>query len=160
MEPRWLVRGALGAVTVIAALAAVVVSGAPMEGETIRSVIERVVLVRSVSEPRWVRCLARVDQALAEGNVGRAIYEWREAYGAAVASRLWEALLAVGDAALRLEAHATAPGAFRRHAERAYLEALFEARAHGAVDGMHRVAEAFDRLGATDKAAIARRMAD
>ena len=48
--------------------------------------------------------LAALDAALARQDLSRAVYEWRDAYGLALRSRGWEAMAAVGDAAVRVDA--------------------------------------------------------
>jgi hypothetical protein len=103
--------------------------------------------------------LARVDAAIAANDASRAIYEWREAYGAALRSRRWEALVAVGDAGTRLEALLGATGRYRPEARQAYMAALLRARAQGSTAGMRRVAEAFAALGDEAAAIHARIMA-
>jgi hypothetical protein len=106
--------------------------------------------------------LAALDAAIARGDVSRAVFEWRLAYGAALGSRRWEAMLAVGDAATRIDALAGrrdgAPTGFRAEARQAYLRALFDARAARSPEGMHRAADAFAALGDAEMAARARTM--
>jgi hypothetical protein len=103
--------------------------------------------------------LAAVDEALARKDVSRAIYLWRDAHSVALGARRWDAMAAVGDAALRIDA-ATGPfdrpTGFRAEARQAYLRALFDARAAGERDGIERVADAFAALGDTKMAAQAR----
>ena len=103
--------------------------------------------------------LAAIDEAIARNDASRAIFEWRDAYGVALRSRRWDAMAAVGDAALRIDA-ATGPSGrptgFRAEARQAYLRALFDARAAGARDGIERVADAFAALGDATMAAQAR----
>ena len=106
----------------------------------------------------WQRQLARVDQALATGNASAAIYAWREAYGAALRSRRWEALAAVGDAGARIEALMGSTGRYRPETRQAYLSALFRARAAGSAEGVQRAAAGFEALGDQDAANLARRM--
>lgn len=103
--------------------------------------------------------LAAVDTALARGDVSRAIYEWRDAYGVALRSHRWDAMVAVGDAAVKIDASTGRPvgqpTGFRAEARQAYLRALFDARAAGAPDGIRRVSDAFAALGDTEAAARA-----
>jgi hypothetical protein len=104
--------------------------------------------------------LAALDAAIARSDLSRAVYEWRDAYGAALRTRRWDAMSAAGDAALRVDALARrgpgGPSAFRAEARRAYLRALFLARAAGSVHGVDRVANAFASLGDFEMAARAR----
>lgn len=107
--------------------------------------------------------LAAVDEAIARQDPSRAISEWRDAYSIALGSRRWEAMVAVGDAARRIDALA-APGpryptGFRAEARQAYLKAFLDARAAGSREGMERVAEAFAALGDADMSARVRAMA-
>jgi hypothetical protein len=107
--------------------------------------------------------LAAVDEALARNDAGRAIYEWRDAYGLALRSRRWDAMAAVGDAALKIDAATGAPTGhptgFRAEARQAYLKALFDARAAASPEGMERIAASFAALGDTHMAAQARALA-
>lgn len=95
----------------------------------------------------WTSRLDRAETAVEDGNRGAAVRAWQEAYHAARASRQWEALLVVGDAALRQSWSPTGPQAGKAKARRAYLAALFLARSQGSVAGGLRVAEAFAALG-------------
>jgi len=106
-----------------------------------------------------VRRLARVDAAIAQRDASRAIYEWREAYGEALRTRRWEALLAVGDAGARVEVLLGGTGRYRAEARQAYMAALLRARSEGSVAGMRRVADAFAALGDQSAAVHARLMA-
>jgi hypothetical protein len=100
--------------------------------------------------------LSAIDAAIADRDRSRAVYTWRDAYGVALRSREWEVLVAMGDAALRIDALAGQPTAFRAEARQAYLLALFRARDAGAPEGVTRVAEAFAALGDAEMAARAR----
>lgn len=113
-----------------------------------------------VSEPAWVKPLLAVDEAVASKNLSRAIYGWHEAYGAALGSRRWEGLAAVGDAALRIDALAGPDREMRAEARRVYLAALFLARSQRSPGGIRRIADAFASLGDAEMAAQARRMAE
>jgi hypothetical protein len=104
--------------------------------------------------------LSAVDTAVAAGDRTRAARAWREAYGLALRTRAWDAMAAVGDAALRVDTLAGPDGSgvssFRAEARRAYLIALFRARDAGVSHGVARVAEAFSGLGDDQVAARAR----
>jgi hypothetical protein len=106
------------------------------------------------------RQLAALDAAIAAKDRSGAIYAWRDAYGLAVGAREWEALVRVGDAALKIDALTRIPEShptgFRAEARQAYLLALFRARDASAPEGVARVAEAFDALGDVEMAARAR----
>ncbi len=120
------------------------------------------------SDAPWADDVQTVDDALHAGNVGVADWAWQHAWGAALGSRRWDGMLAVGDAALRIgERSGDRPAAARR-ARRAYLAALFRAREARSVDGVVRAAEAFLDLGDREVAqtglgmaqAMARRASD
>ena len=108
-------------------------------------------------ESRWLRWPSRdtaweahltvVDRALAGADVSTAVRAWHDAYGAALASDRWEALVEVGDAFLRIGDGAASPVAGRINARQAYLAALMRAQRHGSADGVRRVARAFEALG-------------
>ncbi len=95
----------------------------------------------------WKAQLAKVDEAVGTNEVALAVLRWPEAYAAALRSRHWEGLVAVGDAYRRLGDL----GGFREAAEakarEIYLAALFRARQEASLDGVLRVAEAFAELG-------------
>src|SRR5262245_17772834 len=64
--------------------------------------LDRVVFAAPETVPAWTQRLALVDAALGRSDMSRAIYEWREAYGAAVRTGRSEALIAVADRAVRV----------------------------------------------------------
>jgi hypothetical protein len=121
--------------------------------------LERVVLIQPTAQPDWQERLSLVDQSIARSDLSRSMYEWREAYAAAVASRRWDAMAEVGDRAVRISQLAGG-SAFWSEARKAYRNALFRARAQRSVEGMRRAAEAFEKLGDSETAAEARRMAE
>jgi hypothetical protein len=106
------------------------------------------------------RRLTVIDEALAAGTLSRAFLEWHEAYGQAFRSGRWEALVAVGDAAARIDAAAGASAGFRADARRVYMAALVLARAEQCGAGVRRIAEALALLGDHALAAHARRAAE
>ncbi len=95
----------------------------------------------------WMAQLQRVDDALARNDVASAEMRWREAYAAALKSRHWEGMVAVGDAYRRLGDR----GGFREVSEakarKAYLAALFRAQSQGSLEGVLRSAQGFADLG-------------
>src|SRR2546425_7493092 len=95
----------------------------------------------------WVAHVAVVDEALARADISAAVRAWHDAYGAALAAGSWEAMLSVGDAVVRVGQAAEARMGARPNARQAYLTALLRAQRDGSVDGVLRVAEAFDSLG-------------
>ena len=121
--------------------------------------VERPVLNEPSSPPSWIQHVTLVDEAIEQLDLRLAMYEWREAYGAAVGSRRWEAMGEVGERTLRISELAGDSQEFRAQARKAYRNALFRARAQRSVEGVHRMADAFERLGDAEVAAEARRMA-
>ena len=104
--------------------------------------------------------LAALDAALASRNLSRAVYEWRDAYGLALRARGWEAMAAVGDAAVRVDSVMGGPArrstGFRLEARRAYVHALLRAQREQSREGVNHIADGFTSLGDTDMAARAR----
>jgi hypothetical protein len=98
-------------------------------------------------ESRWRAHVGMLDQALARHDVSAAVGAWHDAYGAALASRGWEGMLAVGDAFLRIGAEAGTVSGSRSNARQAYLNALVRAHRDRSVDGLRRTAAAFAALG-------------
>lgn len=98
----------------------------------------------------WQSSLESLDDAIERGDLFGVKERWREAHAAAVSSRQWEALIAVGDAYRRL-GHATAAER-EAHVEArdAYVGALLRARQTESLDGVLRAAQAFAELGDRD----------
>jgi hypothetical protein len=97
---------------------------------------------------------------MAPGNLGRAVYEWRDAYGLALRAKGWEAMAAVGDAAVRVDTVMSGPAArstgFRAEARQAYIHALLRAPRERSREGVTHIADGFTSLGDADLAARAR----
>lgn len=108
----------------------------------------------------WRAHVGTVDQALARHDVSAAVGAWHDAYGAALASRGWEGMLAVGDAFLRIGAEAGTVSGSRSNARQAYLNALIRAHRDGSMDGLRRTAAAFAALGDHAVATHCLRVAD
>lgn len=111
-------------------------------------------------DSRWRAHVGMLDQALARHDVSAAVGAWHDAYGAALASRGWEGMLAVGDAFLRIGAEAGTVSGSRSNARQAYLNALIRAHRDGSVDGLRRTAAAFAALGDHAVATRCLRVAD
>jgi hypothetical protein len=110
--------------------------------------LERVVPAgRKQENGRWSAYLQAVDSELAHGRVDSAVRVWHDAYGAALASRNWESMIAAGDAFLRIGEAAGTPRGARMNAREAYASGLIRARRSRSVDGALRSAEAFEALG-------------
>ena len=106
----------------------------------------------------WASRLTSIDEALASGTMSRAFFEWHEAHAEAFRSGRWEALLAVGEAAARIDEALGSVG-LGADARRLYLAALVRARAEQSAIGVRRVAEAFTNLGDHELAERAYRVA-
>jgi hypothetical protein len=99
------------------------------------------------TRPAWQMALDTMDRALAAGDISGAEMAWRNAYGLAIRSRQWQALLAAGDGSLRIGDHVLVKQPERARAGEAWRSALFLARKEHSVDGVLGAAEAFARLG-------------
>src|SRR5258708_6759252 len=93
-----------------------------------------VAFVQPESTPAWVTRIARVDEAIGRADRSRAIYEWREAYGAAVRSGRSEGLIAVADRAIRIAELNGGSGYFLAEAQYVYVHAALRARSEGSRD--------------------------
>jgi len=107
----------------------------------------------------WTPHITAVDAALRAGDLAAASAASTEAYRAALASRRWEGLVDAADAYLRVARAAGTPRAGVPHARQLYLAALFRARDAGSIEGVVRVAQAFDSLGDREAAEQAIRTA-
>ena len=121
--------------------------------------IARVVFVEPESRPAWVQRIALVDEALGRSDLSRAIYEWREAYGAAQRSGRSEGLIAVGDRAVRIAERSGGSGYFRREASEIYVHAALRARGERSRDTILGIVEVLERLGDRERAEQVRRIA-
>jgi hypothetical protein len=122
--------------------------------------LDRVVFVPPEPAPAWTQRLAVVDAALERSDLSRAIYEWREAYGAAVRAKRSEALIAVADRAVRIAKLGGGSGYFLTEARYIYLHAAGRARAERSPEAILGIAEAFDKLGDAERASQVRRLAE
>ena len=107
----------------------------------------------------WTEALKAVDDAL-PFDLGVAVRAWHDAYSAAWRSRRWEGFVAVGDAYPKIGAASKEMAAARATARASYVMALNRATAVGSVDGVLRVARAFDALGDREVALTVVRMAE
>lgn len=111
-------------------------------------------------ETLWRAHVGLIDEALARHDVSAAVGAWHDAYGAALASRGWEGMLAVGDVFLRIGAEAGTVGGSRANARQAYLNALIRAHRDASPEGLRRTAAAFESLGDHAVASHCLRVAD
>ena len=122
------------------------------------SALARVVFVQPESVPAWVQRITLVDEALGRADLNRAIYEWREAYGAAFRNGGSEGFIAVGDRAIRIE-RAGGSGYFLREGKDVYVHAALRARAERSRDTILGIAKVFEQLGDSERAEQVRRIA-
>jgi hypothetical protein len=118
-----------------------------------------VTFVQPESTPAWEARIALVDEAIGRADRSRAIYQWREAYGAAVRSGRSEGLIAVADRAIRIAELNGGSGYFLAEAQYVYVHAALRARSEGSRDTILAIAERFEKLGNTEKAEQVRRFA-
>jgi hypothetical protein len=102
---------------------------------------------RARDDTPWKAHVRLVETELASGHVDAAVGAWQDAYAAALASRSWESIPALGDAFMRIGYAAGTPGRARMNARDAYFAALIRARRGYSVDGALRSADAFAELG-------------
>jgi hypothetical protein len=102
---------------------------------------------RPTDDRSWRAHLDVVDKELERGHVDAAVRVWHDAYGAALESRSWESMIAVGDAFMAIGRASGSVRGARINAREAYLTALIRARRERSVDGALRSAEAFRALG-------------
>ena len=145
--------------TAAVVLGVIGVFGLGASGST-RLGLDRVIFVEPDPVPAWVQRLALVDEALGRSQTSMAIYEWREAYGAAVSARRSDALIAVAERAVRIAAHTGNSGYFLNEAKYIYLHAAGRARAERSREAILAIAEAFEKLGDAERAAQVRRIAE
>jgi hypothetical protein len=149
-------RWAVASLGVVAIMGPIVV----LVGVRGGTAITPVATAAATSGKEWKSHLAAVDRAVAAKDVSGAIRAWRDAYGAALGSRRWEPMFAVGQAALRIGQAAGARAGFDDKASQCYLTALFRARQQNSTDGALLIAEAFADLGDLEVANRAARMAE
>ena len=117
------------------------------------------VFVQPDPTPAWVQQIALVDEAIRRVDRSRAIYQWREAYGAAVRSGRSEGLIAVGDRAIRIAELAGESGYLLTEAKYVYVHAALRARAEHSRDTILGIAAVFEKLGDMERAEQVRRIA-
>ena len=120
----------------------------------------RAMFVQPEAVPGWVQRIARVDEALGRSDLNRAVYEWREAYGAAVRTKRSEGLVAIGDRAIRIAALAGGSGYFVNEARYIYVHAALRARAERSREAILGIAETFEKLGDPERAGQVRRITE
>lgn len=94
----------------------------------------------------WAGHIREMDEALAHKNVEAAERAWHDAYLAALASHLWQGMVEVGDASLRIGAVRGFRKASEATARQSYLAALSRARQLSSLEGVLRTAQALAAL--------------
>ena len=102
---------------------------------------------RMAKDSRWRAHLDIVERDLEQGHVDGAVRAWHDAYSAALYSRTWESMIAVGDAFMAIGHVSGSTRGARANAREAYLTALIRARRDRSIDGAIRAEEAFRKLG-------------
>ena len=119
---------------------------------------------RARDDDLWRAHLDVVEKELARGHIDVAVRVWHDAQGAAVVSRSWESMIALGDSWMAIGRAAGTPRGSRERAREAYTTALIWARRSRSVDGVLGSAEGFRRLDehvfAEQSLRIAERMVD
>ncbi len=99
----------------------------------------------------WTAGLERMDHALARHDVSAAAFAWRDAYGAGLRRRRWDALIDLGDGALRMATTTGERRVARAQAGDLYLLAVIRADRERSLDGILRSARAFADIGDVDR---------
>ena len=84
----------------------------------------------------WDQYIQVMDDALTRGDLNAAEMARQEAFLAARGSRRWDAMVAVGDASVRLMRSPGASPTLGAEARRIYRWALFRARQQGSLEGV------------------------
>jgi hypothetical protein len=111
------------------------------------------------AELTWKDDLGVVNEALARGDISDAVRSWQDAYGVAVASRRWEALLAAGEMFVKIGEVSGYPEGARPNARHAYMAALMQAERQRSMPGVRAVGRAFESLGDREVAVYCDRIA-
>src|SRR5215510_12155890 len=152
--------GALPAICLgFGGLAAVALLSAAAFGPATMAGFTRDTTSRVDAEVSWKDYLDLVDQAMVRGDVSDAVRSWQDAYGVAQASRRWEALLAAGDAFVRIGEASGRPEGGRPNARYAYMAALMQAERQRSVEGVRALGRAFAAIGDPEVAEYCERIA-
>jgi hypothetical protein len=137
--------------------------GGGVVGMRSRVVADQLGAFEAAPAPTLAQRFTTLNAAIDRGDAGTAAHAWRDAYVEALRTRRWEAMLDVGDAAVRIDTltrRPRQPTRFIAEARQAYLSALFRARDARDSEGLQRVGQAFARLGDREMAARARVLAE
>lgn len=152
----WFTYDARSATWRFAAIAALVLTLA------ILTMLDAVAMGAAADAPAYVH-YQRAEEALAAGDVVRAVRHWRDGHAAAMESRRWEGLVEAGDLYRRIGARGGFHTDAVARARDCYLTALLRARGERSLDGVLRATDAFvdlsDAALVEQGLAIARRVA-
>lgn len=101
----------------------------------------------SIDDSPWISHISAMHDALARHDPSGAVHQWQQAYLAALGSRRWDAMVAVGDASVVMAKESNGQARFVGKAREAYLTALFRSRHEQSLEGVLRVTKAFTDLG-------------
>ena len=141
MTPTRIVSVAAGLLCLCAVAAGVLAHGGPLTTPN-----PDPVTAGRYPDDLWRAHLEIVEQDLAQGQVDAAVRAWHDAYCAALESRGWEGMIAVGDSFMSIGRVAGSTHGARMNARDAYSTALVRARRARSVEGVLRTAEAFEQL--------------
>jgi hypothetical protein len=121
------------------------------DGAAVHRELERVETIvpggRMAADSRWRAHLDIVDKELEQGHIDGAVRAWHDAYSAALYSRSWESMIAVGDAFMAIGHASGSTHGARMNAREAYMAALIRARRDRSLDGALRAEAAFRKIG-------------
>ena len=104
--------------------------------------------------------ITAIGEAVQRGDLAAARAAWLDAYRSLRRTRDWHGMAALGDTALEVAGGSGARQPWEADARRAYLGALFRARAEASLDGVLRATGAFATLGDRDIAEEGLRIAE
>jgi len=94
---------------------------------------------------QWAAHIETVDRELRRGAIGSMLRAWHAACADALGSGTWEAMIAIGDAALRIGQSTGFNPAFAAKARQAYHVAFLRAHHQASVEGVRRAGDCSPR---------------
>ena len=104
--------------------------------------------------------ITAIGEAVQRGDLATARAAWQDAYRSLRRTQDWQGMAALGDTALWVAGASGARPPWEADARKAYLGALFRARAEVSLDGVLRATDAFATLGDRDIAEEGLRIAE
>ncbi len=104
----------------------------------------------------WIAHIETVNAELRCGEIGTMLRAWHAACASALDGGTWDAMIAIGDAALRIGQSTGFKVAFAAKARQAYHVAFFRAHHQASVEGVRRAGDCFAALGEEELAAQCR----